>query len=144
MPDGDPMDTEAVRGRVEAAAPGPWSLHNYYGKLADVLSGNGHIGKIVAQTVDLEDASFIAHAITDIPALLDALAESQEREARLRGELEEAQAAIEDAVVNRCCRPGHSCFAVCECWDTGVCPDDAAALSAPESGGPEKQEGSTS
>jgi hypothetical protein len=71
------LDLQAIRKRAEAATEGPWEV------------AGGHRDRVYAKreclsiAYDLfeEDAEFIAHAITDVPALI---AEVE----RLRAELE--------------------------------------------------------
>jgi hypothetical protein len=84
-------ELRAVRERVERATPGPWDYHGYTTSyhIAQILNGHYHasprvvhatLGKSVFNQDDPEigaggvrmmvDAEFIAHARTDIPALL--------------------------------------------------------------------------
>ena len=73
---------EEIRKRCEAATPGPWcSIKNEVRRDYEVIDG----GEIIEEVDDiaecfmpndgcpLDNADFIAHSITDIPALLDAL-----------------------------------------------------------------------
>jgi hypothetical protein len=63
---------EAIRQRAENATPGPWQIATTTDG-AYVLDTDD---MIIAATIErTEDASFIAHARTDIPALLDHIAE---------------------------------------------------------------------
>lgn len=63
----------AIRARVEAATPGPWEVHksDVIRVLPDPTTGEPE-PHLVAQSWPV-DASFIAHARTDIPALLAAV-----------------------------------------------------------------------
>lgn len=63
------MSIESIRERVEAATPGPWTADG------DLIEGVDRSGKRerdhLAQVYDrYGDLPFIAHARTDIPALL--------------------------------------------------------------------------
>ena len=65
-------ELDAIRQRVEAATPGPWAV-------SSPSSGHGvTVGHrmILYATIELAlpDAEFIAHARSDIPALLDEIA----------------------------------------------------------------------
>lgn len=72
------LDLDAIRERLEAATPGPWTAHDWpeqdlYGdKVRD------RTGLLVAQTwpgppsySEQANAEFIAHSRTDVAALLD-------------------------------------------------------------------------
>lgn len=101
-----PLDVAAIRARLEAATPGPWAIPNanVFRVIApDAEHHNPKQGRtppypwrIVADMGDegtaAADATFIAYARTDIPALLDALAE---RDARI-AELEAAKWRCEE------------------------------------------------
>ena len=77
-------DIAAIKARVEKATPGPWVVgqHTNIGKIRSInrLTKNGK-KLVVAETTDMYhheqdgvvNAEFIAHARTDIPALLEAL-----------------------------------------------------------------------
>jgi hypothetical protein len=72
---------EAIRQRAENAAAGPWDIFEG----GYVVQGDGMIlGNPVAKCKNDEDATFIAHARTDIPALLDHIAELEAELARLK------------------------------------------------------------
>jgi hypothetical protein len=71
MPKLTQAQLESIRQRVENATPGPWQIATTTDG-AYVLDTDG---MIIAATVErTEDATFIAHARTDIPALLDHIA----------------------------------------------------------------------
>jgi hypothetical protein len=75
---------EAIRQRAENAAAGPWDIFEG----GYVVQGDGMIlGNPVAKCENDEDATFIAHARTDIPALLDYIAELEAELARLKDTL---------------------------------------------------------
>jgi hypothetical protein len=79
---------EAIRQRAEKATPGPWEFDGvfYCGEFPyyiDLITGAGDIG--VRHNKD--DATFIAHARTDIPALLDHIAELEAELACLKDAL---------------------------------------------------------
>lgn len=78
-----PLDLEAIRQRVESSTPGPWLAVE--GALGDPANGPDHIRVLQAPHVDAhsallrmdghdqqgsDDATFIAHAREDVPALL--------------------------------------------------------------------------
>lgn len=74
-------DLDAIRARCEAATPGPWGYRNHDKRylLDDTTDVVGEVnpGKTSAAITvfsvasgALEDAAFLAHARTDIPALL--------------------------------------------------------------------------
>ncbi len=65
------MDIQAAKARCKAASPGPW-----------VKAAGGHIhsrawGQGWVARANGNDAEFIAHARTDLPAVLEALEEAQ-------------------------------------------------------------------
>jgi hypothetical protein len=65
---------DEIRGRLEAATPGPWWTPNHIHP-AEVFSGTGLGDDVcVAEEMTKRDAEFIAHAREDVPKLLDALA----------------------------------------------------------------------
>jgi len=66
-----PLDLQAIRARVEAATPAPWTAHD------DGLVWPDRMGDPVSGSEQLADAEFIAAARSDIPALLAALDEAQ-------------------------------------------------------------------
>jgi hypothetical protein len=75
---------EAIRQRAENATPGPWEIATTTDG-AYVLDTDD---MIIAATIErTEDATFIAHARTDIPALLDHIAELEAELARLKDAL---------------------------------------------------------
>lgn len=76
---GDGLDREAVQRRAEAATPGPWFAAGRVGgetarRLVQELKDDDH-----ALTWPRADIDFIAHARTDVPALLDALRAAEAR-----------------------------------------------------------------
>ena len=68
----DKVTRDAIRARCEAATSGPWTAHRYP---VEDYNGNHICGDITHGS----DKLFIAHARQDIPALLDALDEAEER-----------------------------------------------------------------
>jgi hypothetical protein len=69
---------EAIRQRVEKATPGPWKYSEGVGSYpATILSEKGEVVAAGDEYYGMteNDANFIAHARTDIPALLDHIAE---------------------------------------------------------------------
>jgi hypothetical protein len=69
------LDLEGIRARVEAATPGPWEADE--GKVTCDHSADPSWAlrerPVVTTLASDTDAEFIAHARTDVPALLDAL-----------------------------------------------------------------------
>lgn len=70
---------DEIEARAEAATPGPWEWHPYMSSGATLAKPNhpGHEVNILKTTDDwppvADDAEFIAHARTDVPALVAAL-----------------------------------------------------------------------
>jgi hypothetical protein len=95
MPDLTPAERE-IAERCERATSGPWrstSLHQYDQLRIRVVhtddAGTWSLFELTSFEQNAADADFIAHARTDIPALLAAL----RHERQLRAELE---AALQD------------------------------------------------
>jgi hypothetical protein len=82
---------EAIRQRAENATSGPWDVHpslgvcNDCGNLYEVVESQMFFSPVVAELKREEDARFIAHARTDIPALLDHIAELEAELAYMNG-----------------------------------------------------------
>lgn len=104
-----PDSLKTIRARAEAATPGPWKAgcltshsmrkdpaSGYYidERMHAVGPGHSYEDPGDANSATLNDASFIAHSRTDIPALLDHIAEL---ERRLKW-FEKHQATIESAL----------------------------------------------
>lgn len=82
---GETLDLDAIRARAEAASPGPWTIEN--GSIVHAgpseSRSNERWGMFVVASVGAHDigrpgaanTAFIAHARTDVPALLAELAE---------------------------------------------------------------------
>lgn len=83
-------EIEAIRERVEKATDGPWIYVPISDRLEYFIGGEGGNEAIAVEVFTKEDATFIAHARTDIPKLL---AEIE----RLRGKLDEANSLLYDA-----------------------------------------------
>lgn len=83
-----PSELEAIRGRAEAATNPPWShwpqtsLSIRPRETVMAKTGPG-LGCLIGEEITEPDATFIAHARTDVPALLDEVE-------RLNGELSRA------------------------------------------------------
>jgi len=60
----EPLDLDAIRARLAAATPGPWTAH------PDGLVWSDLPGDPVSGSVEQANAELIAHARQDIPALL--------------------------------------------------------------------------
>lgn len=88
-------ERDAIRARAEAATDGPWRTWND----GHVGSPTVHIGGGVMPTPGsdpaqrMPDAEFIAHARTDVPALLDALDAAEAEVERLRENRDECHRA---------------------------------------------------
>ena len=63
------LDLAAIQARADAATPGPWTLGIVYGTVMRSSGGN------IARDSTEANAEFIAHARTDVPALLARIAE---------------------------------------------------------------------
>lgn len=82
-------DLAAIRQRAEQATKGPWG-YDLNGYVAYVERGGEWGNTICALPVTgrrHEDGEFLAHARTDIPALLDRLALLEAQQTALRGAL---------------------------------------------------------
>lgn len=93
-----PLDLDAIHARCEKATPGPWFCepeHQRDTRPADTYDVLGPEGYLAANQ-EHPDADFIAHARTDVPALLDEIKRLRELNARaqalLDGYLPEMQA----------------------------------------------------
>ena len=87
-------DIDAIRKRCEAATPGPWrKTSHYYGDgCCNIWSGEGTDCPVVREcesggVILRNDAEFISNARTDIPALLEYVAELEHRVDELQEEL---------------------------------------------------------
>lgn len=91
-PSSTELDTAAMRARADAAVAGPWTWGvTNDRKWARVYRPGSELDEpTVAQLADDDNAEFVAHARTDIPALLDALDEA-------RAALRAATAELADA-----------------------------------------------
>lgn len=69
-------ERDAIRARAEAAMPGPWE---YEPSTDEILSPDGGIAEMTWPGRTRTSAEFIAHARTDVTALLDALDEAERR-----------------------------------------------------------------
>lgn len=71
-----PLDLDAIRARTEAATPGPWAAGRenvnelHWTLPANTLDRNGRRSYVAESESLLPDWEFIAHARTDVPALL--------------------------------------------------------------------------
>lgn len=65
----DELDVAAIRARAEAATSGPWK-HNGVNGVHTLIGACVATTQIHEDQRRWEDAAFIAHARTDIPALL--------------------------------------------------------------------------
>jgi hypothetical protein len=92
----DAKQLDEIRKRAEAATAGPWGTSE---DVVTITGSNGRdwniayfYGEVVSPDQSEKNAEFTAHARTDIPALLAALAASQERERAMREALTEIEA----------------------------------------------------
>lgn len=80
------MDVKAIRERAEKATPGPWTIHSW-GEITSFDVTQRYVAQAIAINAGYEvakaNADFIAHARTDVPALIDEIE-------RLRRELADA------------------------------------------------------
>jgi hypothetical protein len=83
-------ERDAIRARAEAATPGPWDWYGYgeTGRTLYLDNSPYHDLNVLKTTDDWPptdaDAEFIAHARSDVPALLDALDAAEAEIERLR------------------------------------------------------------
>ena len=82
---------EEIKAREQAATPGPWKLLTR-GNTVKSLAIERVCGGM--KFIDRSDASFIAHTRTDIPALISALREAQDENAKLIAEVENSHNEI--------------------------------------------------
>ena len=89
-------DIAAIKARLDAATPGPWTWtpmdDGYYCVLVgangtEVIDDGSHGGEYGGMTTDSPDAIFIAHAPADIAALLARVAELEKALAAVGSEL---------------------------------------------------------
>jgi hypothetical protein len=87
---------EAARARCEAATDGPWDDQpGWTGAARVVLNGDGDMLWDAVGLMNDADGAFIAHARTDIPALLDEIERLRAESARRMVWLEREQNAHE-------------------------------------------------
>lgn len=99
-----PLDLDAIEARTDAASSGPWSTHlDWPGRVFSRNQFSGHIARCTGTRAD-ENAAFIAHARTDVPALVSEIR-------RLTAELQQAQQ--QDAAIR--------------CWSANTTHGSAAA-----------------
>lgn len=92
-------ERDAIRARAEAATDGPWTAHNMEraGWLIETPESREAGEYPAAEVREGRDAEFIAHARTDVPALLDALDAAEAEIDRLRAECDRAwDVAVEE------------------------------------------------
>ena len=95
-----PLDLDAIEARANATTDGPWTAHEF-GSYSDheptsivVMQGDGpdwwqsaddgdYIARLGWDRQEWDDAEFIAHARTDVPALVAALRKAEARVARM-------------------------------------------------------------
>jgi hypothetical protein len=75
---------EAIRQRAENATAGPWFEDNGDVKTIAITDRKYTEPEMIAEAWFTNDATFIAHARTDIPALLDHIAELEAELTRLK------------------------------------------------------------
>ena len=91
------IDIDAIEMRVKAATPGPWTTgadkkwSDVFPPWALVINGTHPLIELESGPQGTADAEFIAHARTDVPALLAKVAE-------LTAERDAALAAVRDAL----------------------------------------------
>ena len=98
------LDLDAIEARANAATPGPWERETGERErqyVAAVPMGGKRSYAIVADSGGRHpwaDADFIAHARTDVPALIARVRELEAENAALKQRL-----VIDDAMVERAC-----------------------------------------
>jgi hypothetical protein len=66
-------ERQAITARVEAATPGPWTAGEDVETAGEIYAGDDRVPVLHGPPFEgprTEDMSFIAHARTDVPALL--------------------------------------------------------------------------
>ena len=107
----EPLDLDAIRARAEAASEGPWECNAYHvfmdGRAQVRIAHPGRPGVLMGTMLG-SDAEFIAHARTDIPALLARIAELEAADTENRrifakyvGELHTALLDVEQLTFER-------------------------------------------
>ncbi len=102
MPEQSPLALEPIRARAEAATPGPWmAWREYHGPVTAwrICTHDGNREVVAGDEGAIEsgdDAEFIAHARSDVPALVGEVE-------RLRGRMREARALLPAADPNCVC-----------------------------------------
>lgn len=97
-----PEQMEEIRGRAEAATPGEWVVEGPDETLDHI---NPNIGQWEIESPQMNiggrltfrDATFIAHARTDVPALLSSLQAAQEEIERWRNNADNERERADDA-----------------------------------------------
>ena len=103
----DDLDRDAIRARAEDATPGPWTYRMdpfYEGVSYEVFHEFDFYGphaEEVAVGMIEEDAEFIAHARTDIPALVAMVRERDAEIVRLVRDLGDTDVMLQNAHVAR-------------------------------------------
>lgn len=121
------IDLKAIRERADAAAPGPWRYQNNFGHLEIVADGRDHFRPIAGHYgIQEVDATFIAKARDDVPALLDLVD-------AMTGALLGSERAAECGGCLECCPVCRMCLIVTVADDgehAEGCPLDAALTLA--------------
>ncbi|MYY79685.1 MULTISPECIES: hypothetical protein [unclassified Streptomyces] len=93
-----PQREAEIRERVEAATPGPWGAKEATDSFVDeILANPGEpTARFLARVsgVNVADGAFIAHARSDVPALLAEVERQRAELAAVRAECDEAQAEL--------------------------------------------------
>jgi len=90
----DKAERETIRTRCDAATSGPWIVDKC-GRFSDHDECYVVMGDETVECFSYENADFIAHARQDIPALLDALDESEKECADAKAERDRWKARFE-------------------------------------------------
>lgn len=78
------IDLEAIEARANAATEGPWIIKKSVMAEAEIVGNDGEAvvqadGETGVASFELKDGEFIAHARTDIPALIAEVRRLRER-----------------------------------------------------------------
>jgi hypothetical protein len=101
------LDLDAIRARVDNATEGPWVAHSGYVETVPEFDLHRFdiMGETISQSAESRDAEFIAHARTDVPALLaeverlrNAACDLLDEGLRQKRRANEARAALADMV----------------------------------------------
>lgn len=117
-------DLDAIQARVDAATEGPWMCRSDHAVVQVADSKGEQLAGVVYGPAYRPDAEFIAHARTDVPALLALVREQQAQIGRVR--------ELHTPFTHHFLSPPAGSLEVCHsCHESYPCPT-VAALTATE------------